>query len=369
MIPEIEIIMIACLVATAAAIPGVFLILRKVAMMSDAISHSVLLGIVIMFFIVKDIHSPLLIIAAAVTGLITVGITEALIKTNRVKKDAAIGLIFPAFFAAAIILINLFVSDIHIDQDSVLLGEIAFAPFNRLIIKGVDLGPIAMWIMSCILFLNCTFIGLFYKELKLSTFDTNLATSFGFSPLLLNYGLMSCVSITAVGAFDTVGAILIVALMITPPATAYLLTNRLSKMIQLSVLIGCGSSILGYFLAIIVDGSIAGGMCSIAGVIFILALLFSNKHGLLLKYYTYKKQKVEFSATLLTVQLFDHENTKKESFENSYNNLIQHMEWSKKRSEKVIGYALSNKMITKKRNHFFLTDLGREIAKKAISFS
>ena len=120
---SIEIILTACLVASAAAIPGTFLILRQVAMMSDAISHSILLGIVLMFFVVKNLHSPLLIIAAAITGLITVLLVELLIQSKRVKKDAAIGLIFPLFFAIGILLINRYAGQIHLDQDAVLMGR------------------------------------------------------------------------------------------------------------------------------------------------------------------------------------------------------------------------------------------------------
>ena len=369
MIQSLEIIIIACFVASAAAIPGVFLILRKTAMISDAISHSVLLGIILMFFIVNNIHSPLLIIGAALAGLVTVSLTELLIKTKRMKQDAAIGLIFPLLFAIAIVLINTYTSNIHLDQDTVLLGEIAFAPFNRLILNNIDFGPIAIWIMGLILLSNISGLILLYKELKLTTFDPNLARSMGISTVGINYALMTSVSITAVGAFEVVGAILIVALMITPPATAYLLTNRLSTMIKLSILIGCTSAIIGYILAIFVDGSIAGSMCTISGIIFIIALLFSNEHGLLLKYYTYKKQQVEFCATLLTVQLLDHENTKKELYENSFSNLIQHMKWSQDFSKKVIGYSLSKQLIINKDNHFYLTDFGRETAKKSFTIT
>ena len=366
MSPSLEIIIIGCLVASSAAIPGVFLVLRRVAMMSDAISHSVLLGIVILFFITKDIHSPLLVISAAVTGLATVALTELLIYSKRLKKDAAIGLIFPIFFSLAIVLINRYAANIHLDQDAVLLGEIAFAPFNRLIIKQIDLGPIALWVMSSVALLNSLFIGIFYKELKLSTFDASLASSMGFSPILLHYGLMSCVSITAVTAFDTVGAILVVAFMITPPATAYLLTTRLSRMIIISIFIGCLSAICGYALAAMLDASIAGSMATMTGFFFILALLFSKEHGILYKIYTFKTQKIKFASTLLVIQLLHHENTKTESFENSFTNLISHMNWQPDFAKQVISYALSKNLIIQDDNHFSLNSLGREIAKNSI---
>lgn len=357
------------MVASAAALPGVFLILRNVAMISDAISHSVLFGIVCMFFIVQDIHSPLLLVAAAATGLLTVVLTQLLIQSNRMKQDAAIGLVFPLLFAIAIVFINMFAGNIHLDQDAVLLGEIAFAPFRRWIAFGIDLGPISMWVMGVILFINATFISLFFKELILSSFDSNLAAAMGFSPTVLTYGLMFCVSITAVGAFDSVGSILIVTFMITPSATAYLLTHSIPRMIGYSIGLGCASAILGVGLALLFDASIAGAMCSISGCLFLLALLFSNHHGLLLNYYTYKKQQLRFCATLLTVQLLGHENTKQQAFEHSFSNLVTHMKWSIDFSKKVISYAQSVGMITKKGNQFFLTDLGRETAKNSFTIT
>ncbi len=363
----IEIMIIGSLVASAAAIPGCFLILRKMAMMSDAISHSVLLGIVIMFFAIKTIHSPLLIIAATITGIITVYATELLISSRKMKKDAAIGFIFPLFFAVAIILISQYAQNIHLDQDTVILGEIAFAPFHRWIISGHDLGPIAMWIMGGIGGLNALFVGLFYKELKCATFDAPLATSLGFSPVLLHYGLMTCVSITCVGAFDIVGTILIVALIITPPATAYLLTKRLSHMIFLSIAIGILSAISGTLLAIVIDGSIAGAMCTMAGVLFLLAFLFSPEHGLIQQFFTKKRQTLQFSAILLTIQFLNHQNSN--PFEYSTQNLIDHMGWSQRFAEKVVSFALLKNYIYYKGPHYQLTDYGIEVARNAMTNS
>ncbi len=360
---------IGCLVATTAAIPGCFLILRKMAMMSDAISHSVLLGIVLMFFAIQSLHSPLLIVAATITGLITVALTEALISSKKMKKDAAIGLIFPLFFAIAIILISQFASNIHLDEDSIILGEIAFAPFNRWTIDTIDLGPIAIWIMGGIGLLNTLFIGLFYKELKLATFDAPLAASLGFSPVLLHYGLMACVSITCVGAFDIVGTILIVALIITPPATAYLLTQQLSQMIKLSIIIGCTCAILGTVLALAIDGSIAGAMCTVAGALFLLAFLFSPNHGIVHKFYNQKRQKLQFSAILLTIQFLNHQGPSQNPFEYSIQNLVDHMRWSDSFAKKVISYALAKNYITYDTTNYRLTPYGIEVAKNAIESS
>ena len=214
--PQIEIQLIAMVVAIACAIPGVFLVLRKMALISDAISHSILPGIVIGFFITQDLNSPLLIALAAVTGVITVVLVEWIQKTGLVKEDTAIGLVFPALFSIGVILIAKNANDVHLDVDAVLLGELAFAPFDRLMMSGMDMGPKSLWIMGVILLVTLLLLLLFYKELKVSTFDVGLSAAMGISPMVMHYGLMSVSSVTVVGAFDAVGAILVVALMITP---------------------------------------------------------------------------------------------------------------------------------------------------------
>ncbi|MGH7891402.1 MAG: metal ABC transporter permease, partial [Thermodesulfobacteriota bacterium] len=270
---QIEIQIIASLVAVTCAIPGVFLVLRRMAMMSDAISHAILLGIVLAFFAVGDISSPILIIGAALSGVLTVSLVELLNRTKLVKEDASIGLVFPLLFSIGVILISKYAYNIHLDVHAVLLGEIAFAPFDRLVISGFDLGPKSMYVMGGILLLNLVFILLFYKELKVATFDAGLAAALGFTPGLLHYGLMGIVSVTAVGAFDAVGSILVVALMIAPPAAAYLLTDRLPRMIILSALIGILSAVSGFWAAILLDANIAGSMASVSGLIFLVVFL------------------------------------------------------------------------------------------------
>jgi manganese/zinc/iron transport system permease protein len=211
MLPEQEIQWIAAITAAACALPGVFLVLRRMALMSDAISHSILLGIVLAFFVVEDLASPLLVAAAAATGVLTVSLVELLNRSGRVREDAAIGLVFPALFSVGVILIARYAGSVHLDVDAVLLGELAFAPFHRMEIAGVDLGPRTLWLMTAVLVLNLGFVGALYKELKLTTFDAALAGALGFAPGLVHYVFMALVSVTAVGAFEAVGSILVVA--------------------------------------------------------------------------------------------------------------------------------------------------------------
>lgn len=278
---QIELLAIALLAALSCALPGLFLVLRGMALMSDAMSHAILLGIILMFMLIKTLYSPLLLLGAALAGLATAFCVEALIATRQVKKDTAIGLVFPLFFSLGVILINLYARDVHLDSDMVLLGELALAPFHRLQLYGWDLGPYALWQLGAILALNCFVIWFFYKELALASFDPEFAHVAGFSPIFIHYVLMGLTSITAVGAFDAVGAIVVVALMTTPGATAYLLTHDLRQMVRYTAICSMLSAIGGYGFALWVDVSIAGSIAMMAGVLF--ALVFVMKQFEMLK--------------------------------------------------------------------------------------
>lgn len=270
---QLQIIVLALLACLACVLPGIFLVLRGIALMSDAISHAVLLGIAIMFLWVRNLDSPLLLIGAAFAGVATVFLTEKIIQTRRVKEDAAIGIVFPLFFSLGIIIISIFARDVHLDIDMVILGEIAFAPLSRLVLWGYDLGPVGFYTLGAVVLLNAVFVFFFFKELVLSIFDHDFSYVSGFSPTVLYYVLMLLTSITAVSAFDVVGSVVVVALMITPPATAYLLTRKVEDMILLSILLAMTTGLIGYLAAAFFDVSIAGSIASMGGVFFLIAFL------------------------------------------------------------------------------------------------
>ncbi|MEM7118785.1 MAG: metal ABC transporter permease [Chloroflexota bacterium] len=362
---QIEIQLIAAVVAAACALPGVFLVLRRMAMMSDAISHTVLLGIVLGFFLVRSLDSPLLIIAATIMGVVTVSLVELINRTGLVKQDAAIGLVFPFLFSIAVILISRFASGIHLDADAVLLGELAFAPFDRIPFLGLDL-PRSLVIMSLILLINLIFITLFYKELKLATFDAGLAATLGLSPALIHYGLMTLVSITTVGAFDAVGSILVVALMIAPPATAYLLTDRLPRLLGLSVLIGIASGIGGYWLARSLDANIAGSMATMSGVFFLLGLLFAPNRGAVALILRRQRQRWEFAQTALTIHIMNHEDLPDAADECRVEHLTEHLHWEHDFADRVVKRAQHNGLISVRGPRLNLTNAGRVVAQEAL---
>lgn len=263
-----EIILVALVTAVTCALPGIFLVLRGASLMSDALSHSMLPGIVIFFFITGSLHSPLLLIGACFSGLLTVFIIETIIKTECIKKDAAIGVSFPLFFSIGVILITVYARNIHLDTDMVLLGELAFVPFNRLIISGLDCGPLALYLMLIALFFNICFVTLAYKELVLSIFDPDYAVVAGFSPRILYYILMILVSFTIVVAFDVVGAIVVVSLMVAPVASASLITQKLHHLIFLTIILTLSATVMGYTVAHVYDLSLAGSLAVAQGMLF-----------------------------------------------------------------------------------------------------
>lgn len=361
---QLEIQLIAALVSIACAIPGTFLVLRKIAMISDAISHAILPGIVLGFFITQDLNSPILILLAAITGVITVVLVEFIQKTGLVKEDTAIGLVFPALFSIGVILIAKNANDVHLDIDAVLLGELAFAPFDRLLISSTDMGPKSLWVIGIILLITLVLLFLFFKEIKLSTFDKGLATTLGFSPILLHYGLMTVSSVTIVGAFDAVGAVLVVALIIAPAATAYLLTDDLRKMLVLSCLIGVFSAISGYWIAHLLDASIAGSMTTVLGVVFLFAYLFSPKQGVLFGFFRERQQRVEVSLLIFLLHLQNHT----EERERHENHLREHINWQKVRAKTVLELAAKNNLIQTSNNIISLTDKGQEFTDEALKY-
>lgn len=336
----IVIVLTAVLVAAACALVGSFLVLRRMALMGDAISHSVLLGIVAVFWLTGS-RSPLpVILGAGAVGLLTVSLVEAINRTGRVKEDAAIGLVFPALFSLGVIAVSRFPNAVHLDVEHVLYGEIAYAPFDRLELFGRDLGYRSLWLMGAMAAVNLFLILVFYKELKLATFDPGLAAAVGFSPALIHYGLMAAVSATTVVAFDSVGAILVVAMLIVPPATAYLLTDRLPLLLGLAVAAGAASALGGYALARWLDGSIAGAMATVAGLLFLAAFLAAPRHGLVARLFRLARLRRDFARGLLLSHLEGHHATADLAA------LGARFLWTPRTASRVVGSALRDGLIT-----------------------
>ncbi len=431
--PQNTATIIGCMIAISGALLGTFLLLRGMSLTSDAISHTVLLGIVVAFLVMTgvfgmegDTSSPLLIIGASIAGVATVVLTELLYKSGLVRQDAALGLAFPLLFAIAVILVSRYADDVHLDEDAVLVGEIGVAwantnshcldkcvsvtinendpladmtrqctncrelgisprddgavfkeictncgeynPAQAWQAKLIDEEPLLVFVPKSITvtavmtLLSFGFILLFYKELKLTTFDSALAQALGFRPGMINYALMVLVSLVAVGAFDAVGSILVIAFFIIPPAAAYLLTDKLSIMLLISPLIGAGGAFFGYdlargnFLGIFQmsdgiklinrvfglelveawDSSISASMVLMIFFFFVVAWIFSPKYGLISTIVRRANQRRYFDDQVVLAHIHNHQFTDVQTDELTIDTLHEHFHWTPQKMGRVL---------------------------------
>jgi manganese/zinc/iron transport system permease protein len=269
-------------VAAACGLIGNYLILRRMALVGDAISHSVLPGLAIGFLLANSRSSMAMFLGALGAGIVTTVIIELIHRKSRVKQDAAIGITFTSLFAIGVILISVFASKVDLDQDCVLYGEIGNVPleFPYVTLGPVTLGPPPVVRMGLVALGVALLIALFYKELLISSFDPGLAISVGINAHLVHYSLMAALSIVVVSAFESVGAILVIAMLVLPGASASLLSHRLPAIFAMSLLHAALSSVLGVLLGRWLNCSLAGAMVVMGAVLFLAAWIFSPMHGL-----------------------------------------------------------------------------------------
>jgi len=253
-------------VASSCALVGTFLILRRQALLGDAISHSVLLGIVLAYLIADSRSIVAMLIGATLIGLLTAWLSDQLNRLGKLQSDASIGIIFTTFFALGVILVTAFAEQVDLDQECVLYGEIAFVPFDTLFWGEQSLGPRGVWLSGFVFLLNVIFIYIGFERLRTLSFHSTLAASMGISVGIWHYLLMTMVSLTTVSSFDAVGAILVVALLVIPASSAYLVATNLKKMLWIALVYANLAVFMGYLVAYWLDSSIAASMAVVAGV-------------------------------------------------------------------------------------------------------
>ena len=342
------IVVTAALAAMGCSIPGSFLVLRRQSMMGDALTHTVLPGIVGAFLLSHALKSSgwitatpasthiafdatsyaMMFVGAVLIGTLTAVLTEWVSRQGRVETSAALGVVYTSLFAIGLLMIRLAADSVHIDPDCVLYGNI------ETVWTGPGEVPRATWVGGGALLLNIVLVSFFFKELRISTFDPALATSLGINSTTIHYALMAVTAITAVAAFESVGNILVVAMLIVPPATAHLLTDRLWLMLVLAALIAALSAALGHGLALTLppllmapfaeepllqgvdvqslDASTSGMMAVAAGGLFTLALVFGPRHGLLLRLVHRLRLATRIAAEDLLGILYRHEEVGRE---------------------------------------------------------
>lgn len=277
------ILLTASLVGLSCGIIGTLLILRRMAMMADAISHTVLLGIVVAYMVTRELSGVHMLIGAVIAGLLT-SVLVQWFHSRGVQQEASIGVVFTTLFAIGVVLIATQVGNAHLDIKHALMGEITFIPWEKTTVPWLGEIPEAVLMLTIVLCMVIVVVLAFYKEWKITSFDPALAASLGIPVVLMHYVFMSLVSVTTVAAFDAVGAIMVVAMLITPAAAAYLWTDRLSIMFVLSGAFGVISAVLGYYVATWLDTSISGSMAFATGIVFMISFLCSPTHGLLSRF-------------------------------------------------------------------------------------
>jgi len=286
------IVVTAALSAMSCALLGNYLVLRRESMMGDAISHAVLPGLAIAFLITGSRGSVPMLVGATIIGIITAFLVQFIYRLGGLDKGASMGVIFTTLFALGLILIRQAADHVDLDPGCVLYGAIELTPLDVYSFWGAEI-PRAAVTNGVMLLINLVFVTLFYKELKITSFDPALATTMGFSANVMHYVLMTLVAATTIASFESVGSILVIAMLIVPGATAHLLTDRLSTMLVLSLVIAASSAVLGHLSAITVptwfgfrDTSTAGMMAVAVGVMFLLAFLLAPRYGVLSRFIT-----------------------------------------------------------------------------------
>ena len=358
----IESLYILIITSLACAVLGVFLVLRRLSMVSDAISHSVLLGIVIGYFVTKDIGSVLLIIGASLFGVLTTVCIELLIKSKRVTEDASVGIIFPLFFSIAVILITRYARNVHLDTEMVLIGEIILAPLHRINFLGLSL-PKALGQMVFVLLINTVFIAVFFRKLKISSFDPVYAGVAGIAGAGLYYVFMALVSFTAVSAFESVGAILTISFFISPAASAYLISKDLKITILLAAIYAVVNSCIGYFLAVKFNVSMSGMCALVSGLTFMITIAV-YPGGIITKMIRYIKNKNRFSRELLILHIDNHTGKKNALGELGYSTIREHIAWSDRKLKYVLDKLIKKGYVyrAKERGVYSLTETGKKLS-------
>lgn len=326
-------LLIAVVTAAACALTGTFLVLKREALVAEGLAHAVLPGIVIAFVLTESRTSPLLIVGAAAMGLAMVLLVQAIRRTGIVDRDASLGVVFPALFSVGVLLANAELSGVHFHADCIIDGNLSLSVLDRVNAFGRDLGPKSLWTMSLALLAVTAFLAIFYKEMTLVTFDPGLASTLGFRPGLMNAAWLALVSFVTVAAFETAGSILVVALMIAPPAAASLWTKNLSLLLAVAVLFAIVASVSGFYTAFALDIAPAGPMATLAGAVFLASFIFAPRQGLLSSRLRRRSQSRELEASLLAARAESSGPAHPEA-------LRSELDWSTARFDRALEQAL-----------------------------
>lgn len=265
--------LLAVVTAVTCALPGMFVVLRRDSMLVDAMSHAVLPGIVVGYLLTHDLRSPLLVIGAAVAGLLVVLGSEHLARTGLLTGDAPQGLVFPALFSIGVVLVSARATKVHLDTHAVLVGDLNLAAFEHLSVGGVSIGPRYLYVMLAVLLLVVVFLAATWPRLVAATFDASHATLLGLRAPALGTALMFLVAVTVTAGFHAAGAVLVVALVVVPGATALLLARSVAGLLAWTVVVAVGGAVAGFAVAYLIDAPTSAAMAVLYGAVFAVVLI------------------------------------------------------------------------------------------------
>lgn len=341
---EWEVLLVACLTSLACGLTGSISILRRQALLGDALGHSLLAGIGIGFWVLGSSSSPWLFAFAVASGMMAVGLSEWVSRAVGGNQSMALGLVFPAFFSIGVVLISLAPKSAHIDLDRVLTGNMDLAPLERLQWRGMDLGPLSAWTLSCSLILVASFIWLFHRRLIWHLFDPQGAKAAGIVlwPLSLAWLLLSAVTISL--AFETMGTVMVVSLLVAPGATAWMLTRSINSYLAVTCLAAIASGVAGRGITMFFDASTTATTASSSIIIFLLAYLLAPGEGIVARWRHGVKARREIEMRLVLVHLWHHELLGDESTECSETTMAQHLGLPAQRIRATLGSLESRKL-------------------------
>ncbi|MGE4543191.1 MAG: iron chelate uptake ABC transporter family permease subunit [Pedobacter sp.] len=266
-----------CIVAVVAAVVGCLVVLRRMAFLGDALSHAMIAGVAGGYLVMKllfglEAHAPGMLLGSLLAAVLTVALIGFVSRISRVKEDTAIGIMYTGIFALGVVVVSIFRHFIHIDLMHFIMGDI------------LGVADSDLWVSAIVAPLVLSLLILFYRHFQLSTFDPVMAASIGLPVLLLDYVLTTCVSLVVVSAVSMVGVILVVGLLITPAATAYLLCDRLDRMMLLAALFGITSVIGGLYLCVWLDSAGGGAIMLFCTLQFLVVLTVAPRYGLLARW-------------------------------------------------------------------------------------
>ena len=336
------------IVAMVAGVVGCLVVLRRMAFLGDALSHAMIAGVAGGYLVMKlafdlEAHALGMLLGSLIAAVNTVALISFVSRISRVKEDTAIGIMYTGIFALGVVVVSIFRHYIHIDLMHFIMGDI------------LGVADTDLWVSAFVGAGVLTVLILFFRHFQLATFDPIMAASIGLPVVLLDYLLTTCVSLVVVSAVSMVGVILVVGLLITPAATAYLLCDRLDKMMMLSALFGVTSVVGGLYLCVWLDSAGGGAIMLFCTFQFLVVLVLAPKYGLLSRWMRLRniipQQVVE---DVLTTVL---RNKKPASA-----GLIEKYAGQGKNLNKILKRMIQNGLLRQQNQEYALTDKGSKEA-------